>query len=57
MHNKNLREFYSLADRIKEGLGRACGMNGEKRNAHRVWYVNMKGLEHLEDLDVEGRIL
>jgi hypothetical protein len=29
-HNKNLREVYFLAVRIKERLGRACGMYGEK---------------------------
>jgi len=53
MHNKNLREFYFLAVRIKEGLGRACGMYGEKRSAHRVWGGNMKEL----GVGVEGRIL
>ena len=30
---------------------------GESRGAYRIWRKNLKGRDHLEDLDVDGRII
>jgi hypothetical protein len=35
-----------------------CGMHGENRNAQRVvWWQNVRGRDHFEDLGTDGRII
>ena len=37
--------------------GRAYGGRGEKRIEYRIWWGNLMATDHLEDLDVGGRII
>jgi hypothetical protein len=34
-------------------MGGACSKDGEIRNAYSFWLENLKGRDHLEDLDVK----
>jgi hypothetical protein len=38
-------------------MGRACITQGEKRNAYMVLVGKPKEVDHLEDLDVDGKII
>ena len=29
-------------------------MHGREDSAHKVWYVNLRELDHVDDLDVDG---
>jgi hypothetical protein len=47
LHNEELHNLYSSPCKIrmiKDEMGRACSMNGEKRNAYRilVWWESQK---------------
>jgi hypothetical protein len=42
---------------MEDEVGAACGTyGGEKRNSHRIWSGNVKEEDHLENLDVDGRL-
>jgi hypothetical protein len=48
---------YHLGDTNKENeTGGACSSHGEMRNTI-FWLENLKGRDHLEDLDVDGKII
>jgi hypothetical protein len=34
---------------------RICNKNGEMRNVHRILVSELKGREHLQDLDIDDR--
>jgi len=38
-------------------MGRACGNNGREENCIYCWWGNLRETDHLEDLDVVGRII
>jgi len=38
-------------------MGRACGTNGREKNCIVCWWGNLRETDHLEDLDVDGRII
>jgi hypothetical protein len=38
-------------------LCRACGTYGKQEGGYRVWWGGLKKGDHLEDLDVDGRVI
>jgi hypothetical protein len=38
-------------------MGRACGMFGGRRRFYTFWFGNPRKADHLEELDVDGRII
>lgn len=56
LHNKGLNNCYSSwkyngGDEIEEDeIGGICGMHGREDSAGKVWYVNLKKWDHVEDL-------
>jgi hypothetical protein len=49
---------YNWNYQVKEDeMGRACRTNGEKTNAYRILVGKPEEKDHLEDLDVGGRII
>jgi hypothetical protein len=38
----------------EDEIGRACSMNGEKRNAYRMLVGKSEKIDHLEDQEVGG---
>jgi len=49
---------HQLDDQLKkDGMGRACGICGEKRNACRVLIGNHEGKKPLSNLGTERRII
>jgi len=46
---------YNGGDEIEEDeIGGFCGMHGREDSAHKVWYVNLREWDHLDDLHVDG---
>jgi hypothetical protein len=50
LHNEELHNLYTFyySDQIKDEMDEVCGMHGLK---------NLKGRNHSEDLDVDGKIM
>jgi len=38
-------------------MGGSCGTHGERRGAYRAWVGRTEGKDHLEDLDINWRII
>jgi hypothetical protein len=41
----------------KSEIGWTCGVCGEGRGMHRVWWGNLRERDHWGDPDVDGRII
>jgi hypothetical protein len=37
--------------------GRACSRCVKMRNTYKIWSENIKGRDHMEDIDMDGRIM
>jgi hypothetical protein len=49
---------YHYGDKIKKNeMGRACSTYGKRKGAYRVWQERPEGKNHLQDPDVDGRII
>jgi hypothetical protein len=49
---------YHSGEQIKKNeMGGTCSTYGDRRCAYRVWWVDLREREHLQDLGVDGRIL
>jgi len=46
-----------LFNKIKDEMGRACGMHGTREMHTIFWLENLKGRDHFEDLGTDGRII
>jgi hypothetical protein len=54
----NLYSSPSIVWVIKSNqMGGACSTIGEKRDAYRVWWGNLRERDHLEGTGVNGRII
>jgi hypothetical protein len=38
-------------------MGRKCSRHGEMRNVYNIWFENLKGRGHSEDLSVNGSLI
>jgi hypothetical protein len=56
LHKKEL--YAHSGDQVKKTeMGRTCGTYGERRGAYRALVGKPEGMNHLEDPDVDGRII
>jgi hypothetical protein len=59
LHNEELYDLYSspnIKSRRIRWMEHVVHV-GDRTGAYRVWWVVLKGINHLEDLDIDGRMI
>jgi hypothetical protein len=52
-----IQKLLGLQFKKGEIVGGHVASLGKKKNAYRVWWGNLKEIDHLEDLGIDGRML